>query len=151
MSNQSHMLSRMEKMTHEIDIYYEGNLRTRCVHTENHQEFKTDASKNNLGQGEMFSPTDLISAALGSCVLTLMGIMALKLNVELSGMRVKVSKKMSSAPVRRIKHLTCEIYCPHTFEKEITAQLEQAGKECPVHQSLHPEVIQEFNFHWGIP
>jgi putative redox protein len=135
----------------EINVFYEGQLRTRCVHRESGQELKTDAPKDNFGQGELFSPTDLVAAALGSCVLTLMGIMAHKLKVDVTGLRFSVSKEMASAPSRRIKRLQCEIYCPQTFEKEIQLRLEQTGRECPVHQSLHPEIIQAFNFHWGIP
>lgn len=131
-----------------MNIYYEGQLRTRCVH-ENGEEIKTDAPKDNMGKGELFSPTDLLAAALGSCVLTLMGIFANKLKVDISGARVSLTKEMSKAPPRRISRITLHIYCPHTFSPEVTKSLEEAAKHCPVHQSLHPEVVQELIFHWG--
>lgn len=135
----------------EMEVFYEGLLRTRCVHKESGNELKTDAPKDNMGKGELFSPTDLLAAALGTCILTLMGIAANRLKVDLTGLRLTVSKEMALAPSRRIGKLTCDIYCPKRFDSEITKKIEQAGSLCPVHASLHPDVIQEFRFHWGEP
>ncbi len=134
-----------------IDITYEGNLRTRSVHSENKEEIVTDAPKDNQGKGEMFSPTDLLATALGTCVLTLMGIAANRLKVDLSGLRLTVEKEMAGLPSRRIGRLVMHVYCPKTFDTDITQKLETAGSHCPVHQSLHPDTRQEFFFHWGEP
>jgi putative redox protein len=133
----------------QIDIAYEGNLRTRCVHTGNQQQLVTDAPKDNKGKGEMFSPTDLLAAALGSCVLTLMGIAGQQLKLDLSGLRLTVEKEMAKLPSRRIGRLVVHVYCPQTFDPDTTQKLETAGSHCPVHQSLHPDTKQEFFFHWG--
>lgn len=132
-----------------IDISYEGNLRTRCVHSDNKEEIVTDAPKDNQGKGEMFSPTDLLATALGSCILTLMGIVASRLKVDLTGLRLTVEKEMAQMPSRRIGRLVMHIYCPGVFDNDITQKLETAGSHCPVHQSLHPDTKQEFFFHWG--
>jgi len=134
-----------------IDITYEGNLRTRSVHSENKEEIVTDAPKDNQGKGEMFSPTDLLATALGTCVLTLMGIAANRLKVDLAGLRLTVEKEMAGLPSRRIGRLVMHVYCPKTFDTDITQKLETAGSHCPVHQSLHPDTRQEFFFHWGEP
>lgn len=133
----------------KIDITYTGSLRTRCVHAENQAEIITDAPKDNQGKGELFSPTDLLAASLGSCVLTLMGIAANRLKVDLTGLRLTIEKEMAEKPSRRIGRLTLHIYCPHTFDRSITQQLEMAGSRCPVYQSLHPDTKQEYFFHWG--
>jgi putative redox protein len=133
----------------QIEVFYEGSLRTRCVQTGNGQELVTDAPKDNMGKGEMFSPTDLLAAALGSCVLTLMGIAANRLKVDLQGLRLTVEKEMAQMPARRIGRLVIHVYCPKTFDNDITQKLETSGSHCPVHQSLHPDTKQEFFFHWG--
>ena len=135
----------------KFDIFYEGGLRTRCVHQENGKILKTDAPKDNMGKGEEFSPTDLVAVALGSCIATLMGIAANKLKADLSGLRLTVEKEMATAPSRKIGRLKVDIYCPQTFSPEVTKQIEDRGLHCPVHQSLHPEVSQEITFHWGEP
>lgn len=133
----------------EMTIHYEGDLRTRCVHQENNAEFFTDAPKDNQGLGREFSPTDLLAASLGSCALTLMGIAARKLNIDIKGTEAKVIKEMQTAPVRRIAKVTVAIHCPHRFSEEITQKLIDAVENCPVHHSLHPELKQEITYSWA--
>lgn len=134
-----------------IQVVYEGQLRTKCIHEETGDVVLTDAPRDNNGNGERISPTDLLAAALGSCTATLMGIAAQRLKVEVTGLRLTVEKEMVNAPLRRIGRLLVNVYCPHRFSAEITQKLEEAGRFCPVHQSLHPDVIQTFIFHWGSP
>lgn len=133
----------------KIDVYYEGNLATKCVHEESGKVILTEAPKDNQGKGGQFSPTDLVGAALGSCLLTIMGMHAERLKVDLTGARVMLSKEMVSFPKRRIGKLKLHFFCPGNFAPEVIEVLEKAAKECPVHHSLHPELIQEFVFTWG--
>lgn len=133
----------------EIEIFYEGDLSTRCVNLENGEELFTDAPKDNQGKGRKFSPTDLLAVSLGSCVLTVMGIAAKKLGVDLTGTKVSVTKEMRSAPARMIGKIKIVLTSPHVYSPEITQRLERAAEGCPVHNSLHPETIQEFSYHWG--
>jgi len=133
----------------QIDIIYEGELSTRCIHGESGAEIFTDAPKDNKGKGRQFSPTDLIGVALGSCILTLMGIAADNLKIDIKGAKVSVAKEMQQAPVRRIAKITVYFTFPLRFDPEITARLEKAASSCPVKQSLHPDIVQEFIFEWG--
>ena len=133
-----------------VDVWFEGELSTRCVHEESGAEIFTDAPKDNKGLGRVFSPTDLVAASLGSCVLTLFGIVAKRLNLDLKGTRAHVTKEMQSAPLRRIGALTVEIYCPQTFAPEVVEKLIKAVETCPVHHSLHPDIVQTFVYHWGV-
>lgn len=133
----------------QVDIEYLGGLRTRCLHKESGDEIETDAPKDNHGKGEKFSPTDLVSAALGSCVLTVMGILAERLKLDLTGTTAEVVKEMESAPSRRIGKLKVLIRCPRTFDKQEIDRLERVAMSCPVHHSLHPDIHQEFIFQWG--
>ncbi len=132
-----------------IDIFYEGKLSTRCVYTETGSEIFTDAPKDNHGEGKQFSPTDLVGASLGSCMLTLMGIVANKIEVDLKGTRATVKKTMATAPMRRIGKIEVHIFCPAIIDATKIQQLEKAAKGCPVHHSLHPDIEQELVFHWG--
>lgn len=134
----------------EIDVTYQGSLSTECVHQGNHQKIRTDAPKDNQGKGEMFSPTDLFATALASCVLTLMGIQAMHLKIDIPGAKATVTKEMSQDAPRRIAKLTLLITVPHTFPQEIVEKLERAGKNCPVAMSLHPDIVVNYDFSWGI-
>ena len=93
-------------MVVKMHLVYEGNLRCRLTHGPSGSEILTDAPVDNMGKGEAFSPTDLLAAALGSCMLTVMGIAAGRNNVDLTGTTVQVEKEMVATPVRRIGKIT---------------------------------------------
>ena len=131
-----------------IDIVYEGDLICRATHGPSGDTLRTDAPVDNGGKGSAFSPTDLVTAALGTCLVTLMGIVAKRHNWDLSGTRVQVTKEMASAPLRRISTMTATITLPSgcTFSESERTMLQRAAETCPVKESLHPEVnvIMEF-------
>ena len=134
----------------QVEIEYEGELRTRCLHVESGEIIFTDAPKDNQGEGKFFSPTDLVGVALGSCVLTIMGIFAKRQGIELKGTKVRVTKEMQNKPSRRIGKITMHFTSPHKFDSDVQTRLEKIAHECPVHHSLHPDVVQEFTFEWGV-
>ena len=132
-----------------IDILYQGDLRCEAVHGPSGTLLSTDAPKDNMGKGESFSPTDLVATALGTCMMTLMGIAARSLNVDLKGTRVTVQKEMAATPARRIGKLGVKIVVPATLTEEQKKRLEQAAMTCPVHKSMHPDVQLPVEFVWG--
>jgi putative redox protein len=131
----------------EIRVRYEGDLHTRCSHPSG-ASLETDAPKDNEGRGESFSPTDLVATALGSCMLTVMGIVARRRGWKLEGARARVEKHMAAAPERRIGRLVLEFDMP-PLPEEARATLERAAHTCPVHKSLHPEVQVDTTFRWA--
>ena len=101
-----------------IQLEYEGNLHCRAVHGRSKTVLTTDAPKDNQGRGESFSPTDLVATALGSCILTMMGMMARPLNVDLAGSTATVEKEMTSTPPRMIQRLATKIRVPLAVSDE---------------------------------
>src|SRR5688572_10376429 len=81
-------------------VVYEGNLRTVCTHLRSGSIIETDAPVDNNGKGERFSPTDLVATALGTCMLTIMGMRAREMKVDLEGVRIEVEKIMKADPRR---------------------------------------------------
>ncbi|RKY19381.1 MAG: OsmC family peroxiredoxin [Planctomycetota bacterium] len=132
-----------------IDIRYAGDLRCEAHHAPSGASVLTDAPMDNHGKGECFSPTDLVAAALGSCMATLMGIVAARHKLNLDDMRVTVTKEMRSEPVRRIGRLSVEIQVPAEPDARLRAALEAAALACPVHASLHPDIELPVSFRWG--
>src|SRR5271165_5581230 len=97
----------------KTSIVYEGQLRCALTHEPSGSVIRTDAPKDNMGRGEAFSPTDLVAAALGSCMLTIMGIAAAKHSIDLKGTSVEVGKEMITSPVRRIGSISVTLHmCP---------------------------------------
>jgi len=132
-----------------IELEYQGDLHCRAVHGPSGTELATDAPVDNQGRGESFSPTDLVATALGSCILTILGIQARTLNLDITGTTATVEKEMTTAAPRRIQRLAVKIRVPSTPSPEIRQRLENAAHTCPVHRSLHPDVEKPIEFIWG--
>ncbi|MEC8219197.1 MAG: OsmC family protein, partial [Verrucomicrobiota bacterium] len=115
---------------------YEGALRCKVIHEPTGTFFPTDAPLDNNGKGEIASPTDLCSAALGSCMATIIGMQMEKLGFNLTGMRVEVQKEMSEFKSRRIIKLNTEILLPVKLDDKAKHTAELAARACPVHHSL---------------
>ena len=127
---------------------YLGDLRTQITHGPSGTVIETDAPVDNHGKGERFSPTDLVAASLGSCMLTIMGIVAKRDAIDISGTSVAVGKHMTSELPRRIAKIMVAFTMPATVAAEHRTKLERAAHTCPVALSLHPEVQQVVTFAW---
>ncbi|MBA3962419.1 MAG: OsmC family protein [Chthoniobacterales bacterium] len=130
-----------------ISISYTGGLHCDALHGPSQAKIETDAPADNQGKGEAFSPTDLVAAALGTCIVTTMAIVAERHQVELKGMTVTVAKEMASDP-RRISRLTTEVHVPLPNDHPQRALLEKTALGCPVHRSLATEMERPTEFFW---
>lgn len=129
-------------------VEYVGDLRTRAVHLKSGQRVTTDAPTDNQGKGEAFSPTDLVSSALSSCMMTIMGQVANREGVDLKGLKTEVVKVMSANP-RKIAEIKITFTHPHLQATEVQKQkLKNAAVTCPVALSLSENLKQtiQFNF-----
>jgi putative redox protein len=135
-------------MSVSIDIRYKGDLKCQATHGPSSKKLATEAPVDNGGKGEEFSPTDLVATALGTCILTIMGIVADRNDIALAGAKVEVVKEMASQPVRRIGALTVTVTVPESLQLSDAdkAKLENAAHTCPVKQSLHPDVDVRIKF-----
>ena len=133
----------------ETKITYEGQLRCKAVHVPSGQSILTDAPVDNMGKGEFFSPTDLVAAAMGTCMLTIMGIVANKHKIDMTGSTASVVKDMAAAPARRIGVLKVAITVPTVLTDEQKKILENAAMACPVHKSISHDVNIPVEFKWG--
>ena len=129
-----------------VTTKYLGGLRTESVHIQSGSKLMTDAPTDNHGKGGAFSPTDLVAAAYGACVLSIIGIAAQAQGFTIDGAEIQTTKVMGTDP-RRIVELILEVTLPHnnysTNEREI---IEQAAKACPVGNSLHPATKKTVTF-----
>lgn len=125
---------------------YEGDLRTRMIHGASGSEILTDAPEDNKGKGRYFSPTDLLSASLVSCMMTIIGITAEEHSIEIQRMEASAEKKMGSNP-RRVVGIEVELSIQSSPKGErVERLLKAAGVACPVAKSLHPEIEQDVRF-----
>ncbi len=128
-------------------VTYNGELRTTCVHLASGNEFITDAPVDNNGLGRAFSPTDTVATGLASCMITVMGIKARDLGVELKGAEVEVTKHMASDP-RRIAKIEVVFHLPSSISQKNRTILQRIGDTCPIHYSLHPDIEKVITYNW---
>ncbi len=135
-----------------IKTEYLGDLRTQATHLQSGTQLLTDAPTDNQGKGEAFSPTDLVAGALGSCMMTIMGIVARRDAIDLKGSEMEITKVMSAEAPRRIARV--EIRMSMLSDRLLTeaeqTKLERAAYTCPVALSLHPDIAQDVTFSWKI-
>jgi uncharacterized OsmC-like protein len=134
-----------------IETIYIDELRTEAQHLYSGNKIITDAPLDNQGKAESFSPTDLLAASLGSCMITVVGIAARTQGFEerLRGTKLEITKIMKSDP-RRVGEIQVVITFPegsNLNEKERKI-IEHTAKTCPVAQSLHPDLIQSWTFNY---
>lgn len=135
-------------MSVKVNAVYDGGLHCTVEHEPSRAKIVTDAPLDNGGKGGLFSPTDLVAAAAGTCILTVMGLVARRGNLDIAGARVSVVKEMVSVPARRIGSLKVAVTLPAALKPEDRRKLEETARHCPVHQSLHPGIAVEMRFEY---
>lgn len=129
-----------------VETQYLGGLRTQATHLQSGNEIITDAPVDNNGKGEAFSPTDLVAAALASCMMTIMGIDAQKMGIEFTAIHAATTKVMKANP-RKIASIKISFsQLQSNGSQEQIAMLKKAALSCPVALSLDPEIRQEVEF-----
>lgn len=132
-----------------VTATYLGDLRVECVHEGSGTKIITDAPVDNHGKGEAFSPTDLCSAALGACAMTIIGIYAQNNDVDVTGTTMEITKTMAKDP-RRIARVEVIFHMPDRgYTAKQKTMIERAANLCPVHFSLAEELEQAFIFQWA--
>ena len=132
-------------------IVYLGDLRTEAIHLASAEKVITDAPVDNNGKGEAFSPTDLAATSLGSCAMTIMGIVARRDEIDFTGSEIEITKIMSAELPRKIARIEVNftMKTPEALSDEVKAKYVRAAHTCPVSLSLHPDIEQVFNFEWS--
>jgi uncharacterized OsmC-like protein len=132
-----------------IEGTYLGNKKSKLIHTLSGTEIITDAPRDNNGDGSSFSPTDLVAGALGACMMTIVGIVAERDGIDVSGMRMRVEKEMEGTP-RRIGMLFVVLHMPEKLAEPVRKKLERAALTCPVHHSLNAETEIDAKFVYDV-
>jgi len=128
---------------------YIGQKKIEMVHEPSGSILITEAPRDNGGEGKSFSPTDLLAAGYGSCVLTTIAIVAERSGIDVTGMHMRVETHMSQDP-RRVGAIPLQVHLPKALAEHQRQKLERAGLGCPVAKSMHPEVDVTITFHFDV-
>jgi putative redox protein len=132
-----------------IETTYLGGLRTEATHLQSGTKIITDAPTDNQGKGEAFSPTDLLTASLGSCMLTIMGIAARNHDIDIDNTKTSITKIMAADP-RRVGEIVISFKFPKEYTDKEQKILERAALTCPVYYSLEKDLKKTVDFGWTV-
>jgi putative redox protein len=135
-------------MAVEITGRHIGGLKLELRHGPSGATLRTAAPVDNAGDGSSYSPTDLLAAALGSCMLTLMAIAARRAGIPFDDAAFMLEKHMRTSP-RRVEAIPVRIRMPAGLTAPQRQLLEHAALTCPVHLSLHPDVRRDVRFEYA--
>lgn len=124
---------------------YRGQLKVELQHGPSGATLNTAAPVDNNGDGSSFSPTDMVAAALGACMLTIVAMVAERDGLDVSSLSFECEKHMQTDP-RRIGAVPIRLHMPPGLNASQKARLERAALTCPVHHSLLPEIDKTVTF-----
>lgn len=130
-----------------IETIYVGGLRTEATHVQSGTRIITDAPTDNQGKGEAFSPTDLLTASLGSCMLTIMGIVGRTHGINIDDTKCSITKIMAADP-RRVAEIKIVFKFAQVYTDKEKKILEHAALTCPVIYSLNEDLKKTVDFEW---
>ena len=136
-------------MSIKISCEYLGDLRVRAVHSTSGAEIITDAPIDNQGQGRSFSPTDLAAASMATCMITIIGIQAKSIPLNVTGLKVEIEKHMTKIAPRRIEQLDIKMMMPAGIPEELRPRLIRAAEACPVKQSFRDDTVINLEWIWA--
>jgi len=136
-------------MSIKISCEYLGDLRVRAVHSSSGAEIITDAPIDNQGQGRSFSPTDLAAASMATCMITIIGIQAKSIPLDVTGLKVEREKHMTKTAPRRIEQLDIKMMMPAGIPEELRPRLIRAAEACPVKQSFRDDTLINLQWFWA--
>jgi len=144
----NHDLKNNNMISTKISCKYLGDLHVEAKHSLSGSIIHTDAPKDHDGDGKDFAPTDLLASALGTCIITIMGIEAKRRGWKLGEINVDVYKTMTTNGPRKIKLLILEIFMPHELDEDKLKVLQSVSNECPVKLNLEESIDIRFNWHY---
>ncbi len=128
-------------------VVYKGDIRTESTHLQSETIILTDGPTDNHGKGEAFSPTDMVANSLATCMLSIMGIKANAMNLDIEGSTAEVTKIMQAEP-RMISEIVVVLNMQGVNDEKSRIILERAAMTCPVFLSLHPDIKKTIRFNW---
>lgn len=122
-----------------VSIRLDGDGACTVRHVANGAWLRTSKPREYGGTGGSFSSTDLLAAALGSCIATDVEALAVRHAVDLAGIEIDVEKTLQRRP-KRIAALHVVVVLPSGVDPRLLPRFERAAAACLVRRSLAPEI-----------
>ena len=122
-----------------IEIRLIDSQATKIQHLDSNSTICTSVSPIYGGKGDDFSSTDLLAAALGSCIGSSLAPVLQRAGISLDKIHITVVKQLSSNP-KKIILLQTNVLIQQEINEIMLKKLIKTAQTCPVHRSLNPEI-----------
>ena len=125
----------------ELYVSLIGKGECSVKHDKSTTKIITGSPREYGGTGNEFSSTDLLSAALGTCIATTIEDVLDRNKIKYENIEIVVKKELSSRP-KEIKRINVEILINEKVDLKILDIIRRSAKSCLVHKSLivKPEI-----------
>ena len=127
-----------------INVKIKDNGICEVFHESSQAKISTSTAPEYGGQGLGFSSTDLVAAALGSCIGSSLEPVLIRHDLPVHEFILNVEKKLSHS-LRKIASLTVTLVTGVDLDETLKTKLSRTAKACPVHRSLHPDIVVEWS------
>ena len=128
----------------EIQTTYDALQHCTAIKTSRGKSVAMDCPYT--GKGEEFSPTNLVQAALGGCMLIAMGTLAMRHDIDLTGTQIDVEISATDKPAMRFDSIAVKVSMPSNLSPADRKRLERAADGCPIKHSFATDIPLSVNF-----
>ena len=125
-----------------VEVRLTGPGTTRVDHPDTGATLETASAPELGGPGGSFSSTDLVAAALGSCIASSLQPVAAREGLADSDLAIEVIKTLATGP-RRIGRLDVRVTVARPLTDPQRRKLLATARSCAVHRSLGSSVDVE--------
>lgn len=129
-----------------VKLIYDSDHHVTAVKEPQHKVVSVDCPYT--GDGEEFSPANLLSISLGSCMLLAIGAVAQRAKLDLSGTTVKVHFKEEAKPFPHVAAIHYVVDVPRQFSAVDMRRIENAAELCPIKSNIgdNTEIIVKYRY-----
>jgi len=125
------------KITNEVNIKYDKSFCAELKLPD--QSSLAIGAPCQGGEIEVFSPKDLFAAGYGSCALMSMDISAKKNGFDIAGAKITVLPIWAQDKLQ-LAEVNATVVLPVQLAEDQLETLRKGAHNCPIHNSLRPEV-----------
>lgn len=130
----------------EIKVTYDGNMKTTATCGRSEIALKTDNSAESAASGTTCTPVDMFVTSLGACMLSIMGMMAAKRGLDISGATVAMTYTSDEA-THRVTSVNATFRLGGIELSDADKRmLQAAARACPVGASISPDIEKNLVF-----
>jgi len=135
-------------MNNTVKLTYDSDHHVTACKEPQHKIIGVDCPYT--GDGEEFSPANLLCVSLGSCMLLSLGYLAARDHLDLSGTELTVSFKEKAKPFPHVASIDYVFDIPREFGAVETRKIRNSVELCPIKSNIGESTKVSVTFNFGV-